>query len=235
MRREAMSVSADKHIIDGYEEKASLELAERAVILAEKAGADEPYMVVTCKWDNPLGANEYYSAVVTADYLEAAREFIKREAMLLSHLEAERSLSGLPIQAKTAGHCLVNSHRESFENKVVLVKPEALSPEYRSAEFQIGYCTGGFGARPGANGKAIFCTMLHSGKNQRFERGDIAGVIDPKNLPEWTKPKLAALAGAREQNPATLAGQIAAARTEVVKQNCGDAAKRDKGRGGEER
>jgi hypothetical protein len=221
---------SNKHAIDGYTELSSLQLAGRIIILAEYPGADEPYLVVNCKWDNPMGANEYYAATVTANYFDAMREFIKREAMQLSFIEAERSLSGLPIHVMTAADCIPDSMRESLVGKIVLVKPEALSPEYRSAEHQIGLCTGGFGAHPGA-GRTILCKMLHSGDQLKHERQQIAGVVDPAKLPEWAVTKLVEL-----RKVPTLADELAEAKGKAARQKAEPGGeKREKGHSPEER
>jgi len=85
--------------INGYEERSSLQIAGRIVILAENLNEAEPYMVANCRWDNPLNIKEYYDAVVTADYFEAVGEFIKRQSEFLEQLENERTESGLPFQS----------------------------------------------------------------------------------------------------------------------------------------
>jgi hypothetical protein len=222
---------SDKHNIQGYKELASLQLGGRVIILAEKPGADDPYMVVNCKWNNPLGANEYYDAIGTTDYFEAMREFIQREAAQLSHIETERSLSELPVHVMTAADCIPGSMEESIEGKLVLIKPEALSPEYRSAEQQIAYCTGGNGANPHASGRAVYCKMLYDGDQFRYNRHQIAGVVDPAKLPEWAQKKIAEL-----DKPSTLAGQLAAGKEEAARHNAEKSGgNREKGHGPEER
>lgn len=199
---------SSKHIIEGYEERAKLQLAGQIVILAEKRGADDPYMVANCRWDNPLGADEYYNAVVTDNYLEAVREFVKREAMTLDFLEAQRSLSGLPVQTLTAADCIPDSRNDDYNGKVVVIKPEIVSPEYRSAEHQLALVTGGNGANPDARGRAVFVTKLYSGESSRYNRQDVAGVISPHRMPEWAKVKIAELQAGKETPPAALDSTI---------------------------
>jgi len=74
---------------------------------------------------------------------------------------------------------------------IIVIKPEVLSPEYRRSEHQLKTCQGGFGASPTASGTAVFCTDLYSGKESRFERYDVAGVIDPAKMPDWAVKKIA--------------------------------------------
>ena len=188
-----------------------MQLAGRLFILAEKNGEDEPYMVCECRWDNPLNFNEYYNAIVTGDYLEAMHEFTKRVAMAVQFLEAERDLRGLPKQTLTAADCVPGGLDEDMNGKVIVIRPEVLSPEYRTSDHQLGICRGGNGARPDARGSAVFVRNLYSGKESRYERRDVAGVMDMEKLPAWAREKLAndapekkpsvlsALKGAKEQ------------------------------------
>lgn len=199
-------MSNDKHIIEGYEERASMQLAGRIVILAEKPGADDPYMVVNCKWDNPLGVDEYFDCAVTTDYLEAVREFIKRETVLLDSLEADRARSGLPFHTLTAADCIPKSMDEDLTGKLIVIKPTSLAHEYRSAEHQIMRVDHGNGTRPNALGRAVFCTGLFDGKQVRHNRHQVAGVIDPAKMPEWAKVKLAELQSGKERPSAALDG-----------------------------
>ena len=193
-------MAGEKHNIQGYEEKSSIQLAGQIVILGEKPGVEEPYLVANCKWDNPFGVYEYFNVSVTADYFEAVGEFIKRQSVLLEQLETEHKLSGIAFQALTEDDCIPNGKSEDITGKIIVIKPEVLSPEYRTMNHQIKLCTGGFGANPNASGRAVFCTDLYSGKSSRFERMDIAGVIDPEKMPEWAKTKLAEIQKAKE-NP----------------------------------
>ena len=60
-------------------------------------------------------------------------------------------------------------------------------------------CNGGFGASPNSRGNAVFCKDLYSGKESRFERYDVAGIIDPAKMPEWAKLKVSSLEKQQEK------------------------------------
>jgi hypothetical protein len=180
-----------KRVIEGYEEKFSIKLGGRVILLAENPTDADPYLICNIKWDNPFSVEEPYAASVTDNYLEAVHEFVKREAMLLDFLEAERSLSGLPFQKLTAADCVPNGLNDNIEGKVIVIKADVLSPEYQSAEYQLKICHGGNGSRPEARGRAVFCENLFDGKQSRFERYDVLGVADLDRLPDWAKTKLA--------------------------------------------
>ncbi|GHV11321.1 hypothetical protein FACS1894219_02280 [Clostridia bacterium] len=192
-----------KRDIDGYSELNSFNISGRVVILAEKEGADEPYLVCEGRWDNPLGVTEYYNAIVTDDYLEAVGEFMRRETGLLEFLNHERTRSGMPFQTLTAEDCVPGGLDENIEGKVIIIKPEALSREFRSAEYMLKICRGGNGSRPEARGNAVFCENLYDGKQSRFERYDVLGVANLDRLPEWARNIVAAT-----QNPESLAPKI---------------------------
>lgn len=199
--RDAAASVKEKHNIDGYIELNSIQLAGRIAILAENTDAAEPYMVAECRWDNPFHAYEYYNAAVTADYLEAVGDYVLRQSALLTQLETERSVSGLPFQTLTAADCIPHALDGNITGKVIVIKPESLTHEYRTASHQLKICTGGNGTRPDARGSAVFCTDLYSGKDSRFERWDVAGVIDPSKMPVWAEQKLYEQQG--KNDPAT--------------------------------
>jgi hypothetical protein len=186
-----VSTEKNKRNIDGYLELNSFNISGRVVILAEKAGADEPYLVCEGRWDNPLSATVYYNAIVTDDYLEAVGEFMRRETGLLDFLNHERTRSGLPFQTLSAADCVPDGLDENIEGKVIIIKPEVLAREFRSAEHMLKICHGGNGSRPEARGNAVFCENLYDGKQSCFERYDILGVADLAKIPEWAKAKLA--------------------------------------------
>jgi hypothetical protein len=186
-----------KRNIEGYEEITSIQLAGRVVVLAENPKAAEPYLVCNIKWDNPLGMEERYDAAATDNYLEAIGEFIHRQNVLLGELRDERT-PGFPFQKLTAADCIPFGSDTDLNGKAIVIKPEALAPEYRTAEIQLKIVLGGFGASPDSRGSAVFCKDLYSGKESRFERQDVLGLADMERLPEWAKAKLTVMEALKE-------------------------------------
>jgi hypothetical protein len=185
-------IAPEKRNINGYEEKLCLQLAGQYVVLAENPIVPESYLVCNIKSDNPLGLEEPFNGAVTGDYVEAMREFTNRLDELVETLEYERRDSGLPVQKLTASDCLPKGDNENWQGKLIVVKPEVLSPEYRSAQHQLAICTGGFGSKPNARGNAVYVKELYSEKEMRYERYQIAGIADPSKIPEWAKVKMIA-------------------------------------------
>lgn len=191
MRR--IVIDNEKRMIQGYEVIHAVQLAGGEVILAENKAADEPYMVCDNSWDNPLGIDWYTNAVASADFMEIMREFTDRLTARVETVEAERAERGIPLQTLTAADCYPKGMDTDMVGQVVVIKPEKLSPEYRSIDHQLALCTGGNGARPEARGRAVFCTNLYDGKSSRYNRIDIAGTVSAERLPDWAREKLAAL------------------------------------------
>lgn len=199
---EVMRDMPEKRVIEGYTELVSIQIAGKVVVLAEKPDDEQPYLICNIKWDNPLNFEERYNGVVTDNYIEALRIFISRQSELVDSLEAERIDPNLPIQTMTAADCLPGSNNADWEGKAVIIKPESLAPEYRSAEHQIVLCTGGFGARPDSSGRKVYIKELNSGKECYYQRFQIAGIADPSKLPAWAADKLTEHTKAQEHQAA---------------------------------
>jgi hypothetical protein len=119
----------NKRSIEGYEEKFCIQLAGQYIILAENLSAAKPYLVCNAKSDNTLGLEEYSDGVVTGSYIEAVRIFLRRADGLAEALENERRASSLPFHTLTAADCIPVEPDVGWKGKVVIVKPEILSPD----------------------------------------------------------------------------------------------------------
>ena len=183
--------ASQKRNIEGYEEKLCIHLARRYVVLAENPAAEKPYLVCNIRWDNLLGIETGYNKVVTDSYLEAMREFTNRTGDLITALETERKESGLPFHTLNETHCVQSRHNTDWADRLIVIKPQSLAPEYRSAEHQLAICTGGFGASPDARGSAVYVQELFSGKEYRYDRHQIAGEADLSKMPEWARIQMA--------------------------------------------
>ena len=74
---------------------------------------------------------------------------------------------------------------ETYVNKFVIIDEEFFAPEYKSAEYQLFYATGGFGCTPGKLGNAVFGADI--GENYRQERYNILGFASDEAIDEWEK------------------------------------------------
>jgi hypothetical protein len=182
------SAGVGKRVINGYAELNSILLAGNGVIIAERIDSAEPYLVCDVKRDNLLNSEEYSNEFETPDYLEALQEYIKRESKLSNMFRAERYHSGLPYQTLNSEYCIPGGIAADLTGTVIIIKPEALPPELRSAEYQLKYCVDG--AETVAN---LLCLDLYSGIETRYERVNVLGAADTGLIPEWSRNKLAAI------------------------------------------
>jgi ribosome-associated translation inhibitor RaiA len=218
-KREARSLQ-EKRNFNGYEELHEIQINGRLVFLGENPGAEEQYMVGEFKNDNPLGLYESTWAGLTNDYLEALdkfNDFLEDNINIVkTERESRDKMHSVEHIMLTAVHCVPNGLNEDLTGKVIIIKPEVLTPEFRRSDHQLKICTGGFGANPNSRGNAVFCTDLFSDKGSRFERHDVLGVADTQRLPEWAVRKIKSMEvqkeppvkveSATKEKPSLLAG-----------------------------
>ena len=169
----------------------------REIILSENPQAEYRYMVCESKWDNPLGLQETIFTGLTNEYLEALEKYTDTVKYYVgcatSTRDMRKSLHGVEFGILTEKECVPNGMNDDLDGKVIIIKAEALSPQYQSVDYQLRFCNGGFGTRPNSRGRAVFCTDLFEDKKSRFEREDVLGVADISMLPEWAQKRIAEL------------------------------------------
>lgn len=136
---------------------------------------------------------QYNNVMVSDDILEMVKLYANRieeqvertaESMKFPHLEG---VSRDIIDPKEYEPLY---YEDDLNDKVVVIKSDALRREYQQGPYQLRLCTGGFGASPKSRGSACFCRDLLTGKSSRFEHLDIAGIYPMEKLPEWAKKGL---------------------------------------------
>ena len=181
----------EKRMAGTYEVKHAIYVGEKEILFAvDDRIIHCPYMVCNCTWDNPLGVCCFSEAAGSADYLEMMAEFISRVTSQLEIVKAERDKITVPLQPFKLEHCTPANYRESIENEVVVIRAECLCPEYHTGDKQLVLATGGFGTYANARGRAVYTVNLYSGKEGRWDREDILGVIKPEYMPGWTNERL---------------------------------------------
>ena len=169
-----------------YEELFGVKVAGVRVILA---GFDSKYVVCDCRRDSD--SDEYSNVSVHTDYLDAMLGFTQRVEGYVTDLKKERAMRSLPIVTLTEKDCIPGGMDGDITGKLIVLNPEYMSSEFRTSDYQLKICTGGFGAKENARGKTVFCTDLYTGNTGQFKRQWIAGVIDPDKMPAWAKDKMA--------------------------------------------
>jgi hypothetical protein len=189
----------EKCMVDTYEVKHAIHIGDKEILFGvDDKKIDCPYMVCNCTWDNPLGIDHYFNAVGSADYLEMMTEFTCRVTAQLETVKVEKFKITVPLKPFTLEHCIPNNSGHNLENKVVIIRMERLRSEYRTADKQLVLVTGGFGAHANSRGRAVYTTNLYSGKESRWNREDILGVVKPECMPDWAKERLKQIQDARK-------------------------------------
>ncbi|RJE47876.1 hypothetical protein A7K50_01115 [Dehalobacter sp. MCB1] len=188
-----------KRMVDTYEVKLAIHVGDKEILfLVNDKNPSCPYIVCNCSWDNHLGLDQYSNAMGSVDYLEMITEFTDRIKTQCEAVKAERHKITVPLQPFTLKHCIPNDYKESIENKVVIIRPECLRHEYRTADKQLVLVTGGFGAHGNSRGRAVYTVNLYSGKESRWNREDILGTLKPEYMPDWAKERLKQIQAERQ-------------------------------------
>lgn len=81
--------------------------------------------------------------------------------------------------------CITGSDRDDYENKILVLNPEALINNCRTAENSLWVAYNGFGCTYGARGQAVYAKNLFDGREARWERADFLGIVKPESLKKW--------------------------------------------------
>lgn len=190
----------EKRMAGSYEILHAIHVGDKEVLFGEDAAStDMRYMVCFCNRNNPLGMEDFTDAEGSGDFLEIMTEFSDRVRSQLAAVKAERDKVMVPLEPFIREQCTPISGDTEIENKVAVIKPESLRPEYRMQDKQLVLVTDGFGARGNARGRAVYTINLYSGKNSRWNREDILGTLTPEQMPAWAKEKLAQIAERQKQ------------------------------------
>ena len=194
-----MSESNEKRMVaqTGYKVKQSIQIGGKEILLAEDMSAKDGQFYLVCDYTENGIIAQYSQAETSDDYLEAVHEFTRRIDSEVESIRAEQTALGLPTALFTAEDCHPHDYGEDIRGKVVAIRADVFSPEYRRGDYQLVWVTGGNGAQTNARGRAVFCYHLNSGEHTRFERHDVQGVV--KELPGWAQEKLTKLQAEQEK------------------------------------
>lgn len=182
-----MHEQEEQRIVEGYEIVQAIRIGDKEVVFGVNEKAEMPYF---CSFYTSNTIFESYEeSMVSDDYVELMELFADRVKAQCVKVREEQAKVTVPRVRITAQMCSPVS--EDMTGKVMAVRAERLRPEYRSAEHQLVYVTGGNGARMKAFGTACYCTALYSGERERWERYDFQGEVKPECLPQWAKERAA--------------------------------------------
>ncbi len=183
----------EKRMAGNYEVTTAFEIGTKEIIIGEDKTAAPDERFVVANYENNGIFERYVDALVGGDYAEIVKIFAERVKNEAEKVIDEKSKISVDMTPITKDGCQVLKADDSIKNKVVVIRADVFKPEYQIATKQLQLCTGGFGAEPNSRGSACFCINLYSGKESRFERSDVLGVIEKDNLPEWAKERLDAV------------------------------------------
>lgn len=195
-------MSETKRMAGPYEITHAIHIGDREIVLGENPADTDgvPYMCSYCTSNDIIAS--YYDSVGGEDYAEIVGIFgerIKEQAEITQEKLRQECMDGEQSILVTEKDCTLITSEDDLNNQVVVIRADVLRPEYRSARYQLRLCTGGFGASPHSRGSACYCKDLVTGKNSRFERRDILGVMEPDELPQWALAGLTAIEQAEKK------------------------------------
>lgn len=187
-------MSEEKRMAGEYEITHSVRIGDQEIVMGQSHNSDTemPFMTAICESNGIIA--RYGDVIISDDFTEAVEDFGNRLAKQAAKTRAELSTpmqQGIDISAITSKDCDAISSDDDLNGQVIVINPGVLRPEYRKPAYQLQLCTGGSGAFPNRRGSAVYCKSLYDGRNSRFERQDVLGVIKEDNLPKWAKEALA--------------------------------------------
>lgn len=86
--------------------------------------------------------------------------------------------------------CVHSDEPQDYTNKLMIIKPELLTEEYRKPEYQYFYAADGCGCDPEKPGGLVFGNHLIDGDRASLRRGEFIGIADREQLPKWAVKRL---------------------------------------------
>ena len=179
-----------KEMAGDYEVIHSLRLGGKVMLIGYNPD-DKDGKYMTCYKESNFMGEFFSNAMASDDYMEIVKLFSERLQEQMEKVKQFRTERGVPLETLGAEHCRKRGEGENLAGKLIILRPSSLSPEYRTADCQLGYAAGGFGCTPNAGGRAVYFRELYSGEECRWNIGDVLGIADPDKLPEWAKQKVA--------------------------------------------
>ncbi|MEC0259897.1 hypothetical protein [Paenibacillus lautus] len=182
----------EKRMAGEYEVYQALPIGRVEVIIGiDMTNTEKPYQVCYCSQNNLFGIDQFYGASTHAEYLDAMQEFTKRMQWEIEKLQTERSAIAEPMPPIQLSQCMPIKSDDDLNGKIVVTRLEWLRPEFRTADNQLIWVTGGFGASGNSRGRAVYAETLYSGDEYRYNREDLMGFLKPEHTPAWAAEKLA--------------------------------------------
>ena len=171
-----------KRYAGDYEIIQSMRIGEKELVLGENMNAIDGKFYIAANYESNELFERYTDVVYSCDYVDVASVFAQRLSEEIKRLQVGRN--DLCMNILNKNDCLPIGN-ETFIGKIIVLKPEILSPEYRNEHYQIMRCTGGNGARADGLGTSVFCTELYTGENMKYRRASVLGILKEDCYPAW--------------------------------------------------
>lgn len=190
---EELSEQVKPRMLEGtdYKVTQSVWVGDREVIMAERPKYGEGDKFLCSLYENNGVMGCYTECMVSDDVMEIFDLYAHR---ILDQMQKVRETISLPegmdndLILSGDDRVTADDYKQSIRDKVVVIKPETISPEYYAATSQLWLCTGGFGSSASPRGRTCFCINLHNTERQEsFYRSNIMGTVDSEHLPNWAK------------------------------------------------
>jgi len=191
--REKLEAEQSRRMVadTGYEVRQSIRIGNSEILMAENPAAEDGSFYMKAEYTENGLIGEYSQVVVDSNYLEIIQEFAKGLHNQIEKVASEIGKAAYQPEPITARECHPNDYSQGIVGKVVVIKAEALRPEYRRGDVQLVLVDGGNGANAAPHGNAVYCIHLNDGSRTRFERYQVQGEI--KELPAWAAARLDAI------------------------------------------
>lgn len=198
-----MGDKVKKRMVENYEIIQGIRIGDREVVFGVDERAEMPYFCAFCSLDGIF--ETYHECMVSEDYVEMTELFADRVKAQCVKVHEQQSKVAVTRGKVAEEICRPLSQCGDIVGKVMVVRAEALRPEYRSVEHQLIYVTGGNGARENSLGTACYCITLYSGERGRWERYELLGEVRTECMPEWAEERLNEI---RKKTEKSLAGHL---------------------------
>ena len=192
----------EKRMAGDYEVFQAISIGTKEIVMGESPNAaqDERYMCAYCTTNDIFA--QYSGVMVSDDYteiLELFQERVRDETQKLREVLSQPEREGIDDKPVTNEGFVPITYDDDIKGKVIVIRADVLKKEYRRATRQYQLCNGGFGASPHSRGSACFCTNIYNGKESRFERQDVLGIVNEALMPDWVREKLESLNHQRDR------------------------------------
>ena len=181
--------NTEKRMADNYKIESAFYINGREIVFGAYEQAELKYMVGCCTVNPVFGFEQYHDCIAASDYAEAIREFgqrIKEEAEKALETQKERGI----FETLTIDDCIPDSSHENYEGQLIVIRAGVLQRDKRTADYQLCRATGGFGCNPNSFGQSVYAVNIYDGREMRYDRVDVLGVIKPECVPDWAKERI---------------------------------------------